>query len=346
VKKLRILLVQSALVLVITLVLAEVVLRAYNHFSPSFIFYSGSYERFRGKPHSQDWDFRLNAKGFKDVEFEAKAQDEFRILGLGDSFTYGVVPYRNNYLTLLQGQWEGTGRNVNVLNMGIPSTSPREYLALLVGEGLDLDPDMVLVSFFIGNDFFETKEKSLLEHSYVASLMRYLVQIRAKVNPKVRHQGAYCDDCFVFDEERYLKMEFARSSIYRKHLKILDEKLLEVLHYLGEMKALCDREGLALSIAIIPDEMQVDPALWQQVRNTYYAGVDDKQFDLSRPNRLLKQGLDQLGIDYLDLTPAFMEDGRRLYRPRDSHWNIAGNELAARLIGNHLRSRYPGPLAP
>ena len=43
-----------------------------------------------------------------------------------------------------------------LINMGIPGIGPREYLAVFIHEGLQLKPDMVLLSFFIGNDFLET----------------------------------------------------------------------------------------------------------------------------------------------------------------------------------------------
>ena len=53
--------------------------------------------------------------------------------------------------------------------------------------------------------------------------------------------------------------------------------------------------------------------------------------DLERPNRALREALDEDGVPYLDLLPAFVEAARldRLYKPNDSHWNLAGNRLAA-----------------
>jgi hypothetical protein len=60
----------SLLILLISFGLAEVTLRIYDWIQPLPIFYSRDYNRFRGKPFAPDWDFRLNSKGFKDVEFE------------------------------------------------------------------------------------------------------------------------------------------------------------------------------------------------------------------------------------------------------------------------------------
>ena len=43
-------------------------------------------------------------------------------------------------------------------------------------------------------------------------------------------------------------------------------------------------------------------------------------------------------INYLDLLEPFKAKSQttRLYKPNDTHWNIAGNKLAAELIGQHL----------
>ena len=71
---------QAFIILCITFALAEVALRIYNSIKPLPIFYSTSYNRFRGKPFSSDYDsFHLNSRGFKDVEHNAqKAAGTFR----------------------------------------------------------------------------------------------------------------------------------------------------------------------------------------------------------------------------------------------------------------------------
>ena len=142
------------IIVLITVALGEVSLRIYNSIDPLPIFYSDDYDRFRGKPFAPNWNFHLNSRGFNDVEFSArKATGTIRILGIGDSFAFGVVPYEYNYLTLLEEYLRQSGHNVELINIGIPSIGPREYLSLLVNEGFALEPDRVLLSFFIGNDF-------------------------------------------------------------------------------------------------------------------------------------------------------------------------------------------------
>jgi hypothetical protein len=136
-KKLARVLLRVLVIVLISFVTAEVGLRIYNHFDPLPIFYDHSYKRFRGKPFAQTPGFRLNSKGFKDVEYQKEKKDgAFRILGIGDSFAYGVVPYENNYLTLVEEKLKQQGANVELINMGIPAIGPRECLSLFVNEGL------------------------------------------------------------------------------------------------------------------------------------------------------------------------------------------------------------------
>jgi hypothetical protein len=164
---------QLGAIVVVSYALSEVVLRVYDYFNPLFIFYDQSYDRFRPRPFSTYWGFKLNSGGFNDLEFHEKPPGAYRILGLGDSFAFGAVPYRYNYLTLLGQELKQQNPAMEVVNLGIPGIGPREYLALLVREGLALKPDAVLLSFFVGNDFEEsTREKRpLYAYSHVASLI-------------------------------------------------------------------------------------------------------------------------------------------------------------------------------
>ena len=113
------------IIVLITVALGELSLRIYNSIDPLPIFYSESYNQFRGKPFAPNGSFHLNSRGFNDVEFNTrKAADTTRILGIGDSFAFGIVPYEYNYLTLVEQNLKQSGHNVELINMGIPSIGP------------------------------------------------------------------------------------------------------------------------------------------------------------------------------------------------------------------------------
>lgn len=330
----------AAGVLLVTLLLAEVMMRVYHHFRPLYCFYDQSYNRFRGSPFAEDWDFQLNSRGFKDVEFTEEKKTAMRILGLGDSFAFGVVPYRYNYYTRLEEILREAGLDVEVINMGIPQTGPDEYLNLLKVEGLKFNPDLVIVSFFVGNDFSDASgsrlRKKLYEYSFLASFINYLVFIRPHVEGGNAHgTGEYIDDAPNFSEEAFLKIQQGRSYIFRTDNPRLLSELNVTVSILKEMQSTCAQRGIDLFVLIIPDEMQVN----RELQSKIIAGFPEPtKWDWARPNKQLAGRLAELGIQYLDLYASFKSAARQtnLYRFRDTHWNIAGNELAACLLGQKL----------
>ena len=103
------------------------------------------------------------------------------------------------------------------------------------------------------------------------------------------------------------------------------------------MRDISHRAGAKLVVVIIPGEVQVDGALQDEVIRAH--GRSSDQFDFELPNRLLAGELAQENIPTFDLLPLFKQEaGRaRLYKPRDTHWNITGNRLAAAAIATFLR---------
>jgi hypothetical protein len=283
------------LIVLITVALGEVSLRIYNSVDPLPIFYDESYNRFRGKPFAPDWNFPLNSRGFKDVEFSTrKAAGTIRILGIGDSFTFGIVPYENNYLTLVEQDLRQSGHNVELINMGIPSIGTREYLSLLVNEGFALEPDRVLLSFSIGSDFEESRKRKLISYSYVASLITYIVQRWTKFegSPSSENQTyAYDDNAPTFTDDAYLKLELKRSTIFVRNRPFAG-RFVEAMSYISEIKRLCDSRDISLTIVLIPDEMQVSKPL--QTRVVVASGLAPASFDFTLPNRLLRARFEEL----------------------------------------------------
>lgn len=342
IKKTRSIFFQSLIIMLITLSLGEITLRTYNHYFPSFVFYRETDYRWRGKPFADDWDFKLNSYGFKDEEFSEKKENVYRIIGLGDSFAFGVVPYKYNYLTLLDSLLDQQNTNVEVFNMGIPAIGPTDYLSLLLREGLSFQPDMVLLSFFTGNDFNESRERKLFEYSYVASLLHYIMNIRLKYEGRIIHAKAeYCDECPSATHEEFFKIERERSLIYQEENKQFPEMLDRALYYLNTIKEICKKKDIDFVVVIIPDELQINQDLWKEIRASF-PDIESDKWDITLPNRMLSKELDNLGIDNIDLYKYFAgASSQRLYRTRDTHWNIAGNKLAADVIEKYLQ-KYLG----
>ena len=335
-KKLLLYVMTGAIIGLFAFVSGELLLRIYHAVNPVFVFTDTSYNRFRGKPYADDYDFQLNSKGFKDVEFaKAKEPGVYRIVGIGDSFVFGVVPYRDNFLTVLEEILQTPSRAVEVINMGIPGTSPSDYLSMLVNEGVELNPDLVVLCLFIGNDF-EAKASPRFK-SYLVSFFRFLMAARQHWQGSVIHGKAdYQDRQPTFSEEKYLEIEKVRSAIFKKHNDAFRRSLKTTLAYLTQIRDICLHRNSSLLIVLIPDELQINGDLQRQVIASQASLAEEWDFTL--PNTLLSQELRRLGIDHADLLDVFLRRSATtdLYKPRDSHWNIAGNHIAAEAIAEHL----------
>ncbi len=97
--------------------------------------------------------FKINSQGWKDVEhsFE-KPNGILRILFLGDSNTFGLVPLKDLYTRKVEILLnKKTKRPVEVISMGLAGWGTDHALEALINEGLRYKPDIVIYQF-CGND--------------------------------------------------------------------------------------------------------------------------------------------------------------------------------------------------
>lgn len=105
-------------------------------------------QRFAYAPGFVRYGFPVNEGSHYDAAFEPKHAGHPRVLTIGDSFSAGVVPHHYHFTTVAERELGG----LEICNMGIPSTGPLEYLHLLQNEGLALEPDVIVINVFVGND--------------------------------------------------------------------------------------------------------------------------------------------------------------------------------------------------
>jgi len=99
---------------------------------------------------------RINSIGFRDDEIPTpKPKGEMRILCLGDSVTFGYMVDQNNpWPRALEGVYRASGRNVRVINAGVPGYSTFQERDLLRIKGWTLEPDIVILGYCL-NDAIE-----------------------------------------------------------------------------------------------------------------------------------------------------------------------------------------------
>ena len=348
----------AILLLAAGLILLELSLRVYQAWRP--VWFLPGHDRLlasHGRPGERNYDDRLNSRGYNDGEFRPDTPRRHRrLVGIADSFGFGVVPRRHNVLTLLEQRLSAAGTEVEVCNISVPDIGPAQYLQQLRDEALPLRPDLVVCMFYIGNDFTDAlppADPAVLyprrlarlaagvwrndraavqeyrEASYVLALVDYLRVARtASSGPDI-----YSDSEPTFTPARYREIRRAESAIFRADGELLPRLAAEQAVRFGTMREAAELAGGAgFLVVLAPQELQVMPELQRELHG------DTTGYDYARPNRVLGELLRERGIACLDLLPAFAAAAGRqpLYKPRDTHWNIAGNALAAEQIAAWL----------
>jgi lysophospholipase L1-like esterase len=98
---------------------------------------------------------QTNTLGFRDGPIGPKTEDEYRILCLGESTTYGdYVAFEETYSQVAQRLLNERSKAVRfrVINAGAPSYSSFQSLVLLKKVGIALEPDAVVL-YHEGNDY-------------------------------------------------------------------------------------------------------------------------------------------------------------------------------------------------
>ena len=332
---------------------------------------------FRVRPYSNG----ANSFGFNDREYELNKPDGiFRILVLGDSFSWAGGK-EGNYTAILERKFESYygQHRVDVINAAYPDTHTAEQFALLKKYGLQLHPDMVLVGFFAGNDFYDADpnrkriivndtvfdidrrfEVKILGHPVIlkSRLWQFLKQrftvwkntskVHAWDSPQSQEEDSN-ENKGTFSEKAYLEIERLRLGFCHTPSRgkgAFGKNIDFILTTFTQMKEFLDARNIELAVGIFPDEFQVNENLLSQVLRTYNLERDEYDVDLAQ--RLLKKHLDDLNVNYTDLLGSFKKESmkRRLYLLRDTHWNPAGSEFAADLLFQFLLPHVDAALGP
>lgn len=326
------------------------------------------------QPLEANEGFVRNSRGFRTPEYAPAPEPGVpRIVVLGDSFTYSssFVPWSWMWPTEMERRLEETVETgaVEVINLGVPAVGPRFELRLWELEGMRLDPDLVVLAFFVGNDFTDesgrelvpTREGFWVRRSLAFRLGRNLLRLwrqkRAADAPwpepprDAKHErggfelpgarDAYDpEDGWYDDEDAFLQLERDRLLLCaRAHRDRFESLFADVAQVLIRLDRQVRASGAELAVLIIPDEFQVDPALLDRLLERFEIPRD--QVDVDYPQQRLAELFEREGIPYYDALPALREETRtrRLYKPMDTHWNAEGNLFVGRRMAEFLVSR-------
>jgi hypothetical protein len=347
--------------------------RGFYQYDPDLGFRVRSY-------HTMKDGSSTNRFGFNDRDYSLqKTPGVFRILIVGDSFNW-AGGREGNYATLLEHMLdEQYGQHkIDVINVGYPMTHTGEQLAMLKKYALQYNPDLVILGFFAGNDFFEAdpnRKRIIVDDVYVdidkrgerrflgypmLAQSRLLLFIKQKYQIYMETRGAQREaqelaasigqpvKAGTLTEETLLRIERAKLEFcnVKTPEKQFQKNIDHIFQSIIEMNDLLQSRNIRFAVAIYPGEIQVDPNLFNAVSERFKLNKAD--YNLRSAQDLLGSFLHARGIRYLDLLDQFAAEGQKqkLYLFRDTHWNSAGNRLAADILFKDLVRQMDAFSAP
>ena len=313
-------------------------------------------------------EVKINSRGLRDFDYQYEKSDRtYRIMVLGDSFSEAVqVPLENSFPKLVEATLSSKQTllpsRIEVINAGASGYGTDNELLFFRSEGSKYKPDLVLLEFCICNDvrnnWFELenvdvggfrkpyfvpapdglvlKNFPFVREASVATPIKLWLNRHVRLYPFLR-------------EARDRLMSVSRGAPsgipldYQVYLKDYPESWNTAWFVTGgllrELKREVAAQGAALLVMIVPTRVQVYSKDWQQVLETY-SDMEKHEWEIGKPNRLLRQILEQEGIGYVDLLPPFIQhanqSGPLLYLSSDGHWNREGHRLASEILSETL----------
>ena len=105
------------------------------------------------KSHDFEYSVYINSIGIRDRELPKERGNTFRVLAIGDSYTYGWgVNIEDTWMRMLEAQLREAGHDIEILNLGKPGVGPPFYAELAEQAIPLLRPDLILICMLQGND--------------------------------------------------------------------------------------------------------------------------------------------------------------------------------------------------
>ncbi len=304
----------------------------------------------------EDADSHINTLGFRDRNHTpTPSGDVFRVLALGDSFVYGVVPVSDNFLRIVETRLGQSGTPAEVIMAGIPGWHGGNQAAWLEDRGLAMEPDLVIINFFVGNDvtgltiggrvirgiLYPTTSPRPVKNFLRKSTLFLLFE--TQVLGPLRYYGKQGPDWVIPPDnepvnEHYLYMLSQNLPVYLRNPGSDTSELWDQAEdHLKRIDSMCLNAGIPWLLVLIPGEVQVDPEIRSQVLEGLNRVPEDYDFDV--PQRRLKEFARTRQIPVIDLLPALREahqaEGRQ-YVPNDTHWNTRGNATTGRAMAEEI----------
>ena len=285
---------------------------------------------FKGRGPLDVW-VETNAQGFRDdgEHTWTKPPGVIRILGLGDSFTFGWgVTLEETFLKILEQNLERlTGANIETINSGVPKWDLNHYYVYYKEIGVRYSPDIVVLSYFWNDvpDFIQEKippdDQYQKGWKHTGGIFRfsYFFNFLKSLAHNIRRENRYkrFDYLHEIGARRVKMVEEREYLLYDLGPEQTEASTHLIKTLLKKIKALAKKHGSSLIMTYIPDVAQPQYPPMQHI------------------NRILESLTSEMNIPFIDMTRVFesaADPSMYYFWPKDFHTNPLGHQKMAEAL--------------
>lgn len=282
-----------------------------------------------------------NSLGLRSREIE-KEKTRKRVLVLGDSVVWGFgVEDNETFASILN---EETG-GFEFINAALSDYSTRQELDYLKRDGIKLEPDVVMLGFFVGNDFVDNLVRSgnasmKVESSWFKNLKRGVRKnIKTYDFLMSRLRGIYQIRMFLVKTGLANNEDFYQ---YRIYMKDYDNDVNQAVNitfsYIDEMNSLAKKENVTFVMVLIPPKYQIYDKEWESALAYNRFKADD--VERTKPTIILKDFCRKNNITCIDLLDDLQSIKEDMYLTKDtSHFNALGHRIIANILKDKFKNQ-------
>ena len=308
-------------------------------------------------PGSREYEHLVhtNSRGERGDEIEI-GQSETLILGIGDSFAFGLgVEENETYLRLLEKSLKEKGKNVKALNAAVNGYSTLQELQMLNDYAENFDIDLVVLGFFSGNDVYGNIESNFRYNVVNGCLQAkpplptesrtFTQSIRDFLSANFKSYGFFAEKIRAVPVLREILMELGLMQGKRAppHLQALQKEPDDFMEYAwAETEAqfeLADKiaaeHGFKIAVLDIPSMFQVKDGLREQALGAY--GVPLENYEYNYPETRAREIIEgKENLIFIETLTEFRASPELLYYKVDPHWTKDGHKFAAEILEREL----------
>lgn len=295
-----------------------------------------------------DTQIAINNAGVRDDEnLGPKAPGEKRVVILGDSLVLSVqVPFSETFGEHLERHLTtgADGASYRVINAGVQGYGPVEVLLFFREVVRDLQPDLVLVSVFVGNDaeeavtsqpklFASRRTTEVLRESIVTRLRR--VVRRSMVLQVLRLRIFAATDRFRASGPPEPPLQSYAANPAPRILRGIALTREAIAQIAAEAKGV----GAETGIILMPARFQVDDADYGRLRDIVAAAGGELRRDAATER--FTAALERLELPMIDLLPVLRgaTAGPDLFFQENVHLTLRGHALVGETLARFIREQ-------